>query len=48
MSLTRRTFILMTTTALFAPPVLAASNEVADRIWSGGPIITVNDQSHAG
>jgi predicted amidohydrolase YtcJ len=45
MSLTRRTFILMTTTALFAPPVLAASNEVADRIWSGGPIITVNERA---
>ncbi len=45
MSLTRRTFILMTTTAVCLHPALASSSEYADRIWSGGTIVTMNDSS---
>ncbi|MEE4237693.1 MAG: amidohydrolase family protein [Anderseniella sp.] len=45
MSLTRRTFALMSTSALFICPAIAASSAQADRIWSGGTIITINDAS---
>lgn len=41
MIINRRSFILLASTALFVRPAMAA--EVADTIWSGGPILTMND-----
>jgi predicted amidohydrolase YtcJ len=39
----RRTFLLMASTAVLARPAVAADTPAADRIWSGGPILTMND-----
>jgi predicted amidohydrolase YtcJ len=41
MSITRRSFLLLASTAMFVPPAFAA--EQADRIWTGGPILTMDD-----
>ena len=45
--MTRRKFMLLATTAtmLAARPVWADDVPVADRIWSGGPILTMDDGS---
>jgi predicted amidohydrolase YtcJ len=45
--LNRRKFMLLATTAtvLGSRPVKAQDRPVADRIWSGGPILTMNDEA---
>lgn len=42
MSIDRRSFLLATTAVFLAPPIFAAV-ETADRIWTGGTIVTMND-----
>lgn len=41
MTVTRRSFLLLASTAIFVSPALAA--EAADQIWMGGTILTMND-----
>ena len=41
MTLSRRTFLLMASTAIFTSSAQAA--ETADIIYSGGPILTMDD-----
>ena len=45
MILSRRTFLLMASTAIFTSSAQAA--ETADIIYSGGPILTMDDANRA-
>ncbi len=43
MIINRRIFLLLASTSVFASPAFAA--EQADRIWTGGPILTMDDNN---
>jgi predicted amidohydrolase YtcJ len=43
MQMKRRTFLLATTAIAFAGMAMAQTAEVADTIYSGGPILTMDD-----
>ena len=43
MKITRRTFLMTSTAVLCAGPLLAQASGPADTIYSGGPILTIND-----